>query len=160
MIWTWTEDRTHTVTSDSFTSSSTMSTTGSTHSVTFDTAGTFDYVCSIHSQMLGSIVVVEVPVPTAAGSASPTPEPTGPTASPTSMPSVDLNEKFANYLTYPNEISSSLSEWNFTLVVKEHRHSNTQVAFNTRSYCYEVSVVGCNYRCSIRSLSRLSLDYY
>ncbi len=56
---------------------------GQTATVTFDTAGTFAYVCSIHPQMSGTVVVegaAATPVPTAApttgGGVTITPAPT------------------------------------------------------------------------------------
>ena len=48
---------------------------GDSDTVTFDTAGTFDYVCSIHPQMTGSVVVeaaAATPAPTDAPTAAPT----------------------------------------------------------------------------------------
>ena len=48
---------------------------GASDSVTFDTAGTFAYICSIHPQMTGSVVVeaaAATPAPTAAPTAAPT----------------------------------------------------------------------------------------
>jgi plastocyanin len=56
---------------------------GASDTVTFDTAGTFAYICSIHPQMAGSVVVeaaAATPAPTAApttgGGAAITPSPT------------------------------------------------------------------------------------
>ena len=43
-------------------------------------------------------------------------------------------------LTFPQVISSGKqgpSSWSATITVEQHRHINEQVAFNTRSYCYE-----------------------
>jgi plastocyanin len=51
---------------------------GASETVTFDSAGTFAYVCSIHPQMAGS-VVVEAPAttaPSSGGGAAITPSPT------------------------------------------------------------------------------------
>jgi plastocyanin len=48
---------------------------GASDSVTFDTAGTFAYVCSIHPQMTGTVVVqgaAATPAPTPAPTAAPT----------------------------------------------------------------------------------------
>ena len=56
--------------------------TATSETVTFDTAGTFAYVCSIHPQMTGSVVVeaAATPAPTAApttgGGVTITPAPT------------------------------------------------------------------------------------
>ena len=57
VTWVWTLGATdHNVTfSDPLLSSSTLS--SGTHSVTFSTAGTFNYACTVHPGMAGSIVV-------------------------------------------------------------------------------------------------------
>jgi plastocyanin len=51
---------------------------GDSDTVTFDTAGTFAYICSIHPQMTGSVVVEApaAPAPTTGGGATITPAPT------------------------------------------------------------------------------------
>jgi plastocyanin len=52
---------------------------GASDTVTFDTAGTFAYICSIHPQMTGSVVVEAAAAtlaPTAGGGAAITPSPT------------------------------------------------------------------------------------
>ena len=75
---TWTnEDSTpHTATAEGGSFDTGQLANGDSESVTFDTAGTFAYVCSIHPQMTGSVVVE---------AAAATPEPTdAPTAAPTS----------------------------------------------------------------------------
>jgi hypothetical protein len=49
--------------------------TGASATVTFDTAGTFDYVCTIHPQMAGTVVVeaaAATPAPTPAPTTAPT----------------------------------------------------------------------------------------
>lgn len=58
VIWTNKDSAPHTVTSDagSELGSSTLS-TGNTYSHTFNTAGTFNYHCSIHTMMKAKIVV-------------------------------------------------------------------------------------------------------
>lgn len=56
---------------------------GASDTVTFDTAGTFAYICSIHPQMTGSVVVeaaaatpAPTPAPTTGGGVTITPAPT------------------------------------------------------------------------------------
>lgn len=58
ITWTNNGQRGHTVTSadGSFKSPSTL-TNGQTYSFTFNTAGTFSYVCTIHSSMKGTVTV-------------------------------------------------------------------------------------------------------
>jgi plastocyanin len=58
VTWTNTGQRPHTVTStdSGFTSSGTLG-NGSTYAVTFQKAGTFAYVCSIHGSMKGTVTV-------------------------------------------------------------------------------------------------------
>ena len=58
VIWTNKDSVPHTVTSDSGNelASSTLS-NGATYSHTFNSAGTFDYHCSIHTMMKGKIIV-------------------------------------------------------------------------------------------------------
>ena len=53
---TWTLNASHTVVSDDFTP---VEGDLSTYSYQFDTAGTFDYKCGIHSTMTGTIIVTE-----------------------------------------------------------------------------------------------------
>jgi amicyanin len=57
---TWTNDdsTTHTITSDTGSELGSGSiSTGQTYSHTFNTAGTFDYHCSIHTSMKGKVIV-------------------------------------------------------------------------------------------------------
>jgi plastocyanin len=56
---TWTNDgaQPHTVKWSDGTPESEQLQTGDTYERTFDTAGTFDYVCGIHPQMTGSITI-------------------------------------------------------------------------------------------------------
>jgi plastocyanin len=51
---------------------------GASETVTFDTAGTFAYICSIHPQMAGSVVVeaAATTAPSSGGGAAITPSPT------------------------------------------------------------------------------------
>ncbi len=66
--------------------------TGKSASLTFATAGTFDYVCGIHgAAMMGTVIVraVATPAPTVAPTAAPTVAPTpAPTFAPTVAPTV------------------------------------------------------------------------
>ncbi len=67
--------------------------TGKSASLTFATAGTFDYVCGIHgAAMMGTVIVraVATPAPTVAQTVAPTVAPTtpAPTLAPTVAPSV------------------------------------------------------------------------
>jgi plastocyanin len=82
---TWTnEDSTpHTATAGDGSFDTGQLANGDSEAVTFDTAGTFAYVCSIHPQMTGTVVVeaaAATPAPTAAptsgGGATITPAPT------------------------------------------------------------------------------------
>lgn len=58
VTWTNNDSTSHTVTSDSGNELSSGSISPSqTYSHTFNTAGTFDYHCSIHSSMKGKIIV-------------------------------------------------------------------------------------------------------
>jgi plastocyanin len=56
---TWTNDDSapHTATAEDGSFDTGQLATGDSETVTFDTAGTFDYICSIHPQMTGSVVV-------------------------------------------------------------------------------------------------------
>ena len=55
VTWTNTDPAPHTVTGDGFNTGPLEP--GSTGTVTFDTAGTFDYFCAIHPTMSGRVVV-------------------------------------------------------------------------------------------------------
>lgn len=80
--WIWTESKAHTVasTNGGFTSSGIFSAVGTIYSVTFNTVGSFGFVCAIHSTMSGTIQVV-------AATNSPTLSPTvGPIVAPTIRP--------------------------------------------------------------------------
>lgn len=58
VTWTNNDGATHTITSDSGTElASSGISSGSTYSHTFSTAGTYNYHCSIHTSMKGTIVV-------------------------------------------------------------------------------------------------------
>ena len=57
VTWTNTASRGHTVTADDASFTSDTIAGGATFSHTFDTAGTFAYHCSIHSQMKATVTV-------------------------------------------------------------------------------------------------------
>lgn len=58
VVWTNQDSVAHTVTSDSGSElSSSQISTGTTYSHTFNTAGTYNYHCSIHTSMKGTITV-------------------------------------------------------------------------------------------------------
>ncbi len=57
VTWTNKDDVTHNVTSNNGTFSSGSLTKGSTYSFTFTTAGTYNYICTIHPSMTGKIIV-------------------------------------------------------------------------------------------------------
>jgi len=58
VVWVNRDNVLHNVTSSEFSSSGNMA-RGATHSVTFDEAGSYDYVCTLHPGMDGTIVVEE-----------------------------------------------------------------------------------------------------
>jgi plastocyanin len=57
VTWTNRDEEPHTVAANDGTFHSPGMGTGATFSHTFPTAGTFDYVCSIHPMMHGTVVV-------------------------------------------------------------------------------------------------------
>ena len=63
VTWTWGSSASmahsvHSEGSPGFTSSSIMSGAGSTHQVTFTTAGTYQYDCAVHGQLMTGTIVV------------------------------------------------------------------------------------------------------
>jgi hypothetical protein len=77
VTWTWatTEALPHSVQSTgspSFTSSGIQTGPGNTYQFTFTTAGTYQYDCAVHGQMMTGTIVVLAAAP-ATGSATPTP---------------------------------------------------------------------------------------
>mmetsp|Transcript_4776 Transcript_4776/g.7266 ORF Transcript_4776/g.7266 Transcript_4776/m.7266 type:complete len:653 (+) Transcript_4776:95-2053(+) len=141
VVWTWSDFFTHSVRSmnGKFTSSSIVAGEGTTHTVTFNTAGTYPYMCDIHTTAMQGVIQVSgspTLAPAHASSDSPVAS-SSPTATPTF---IDPNSLLSEKLTYPHVVDSGKdvpSEWTATLVVREHRHSNSQVSFTTRSYCYQ-----------------------
>jgi plastocyanin len=75
VTWTNQDSTAHTATAGDGSFDTGQLANGDSDSVTFDTAGTFAYICSIHPQMSGSVVVE-------AAAATPAPAP-GSTAAPT-----------------------------------------------------------------------------
>ncbi len=81
VTWTWGSDAEmpHSVQSQgspSFTSSNIMTGSGNTHQATFATAGTYQYDCAIHGQLMTGRIVVLAP---AADTPAPDPMPSMPT---------------------------------------------------------------------------------
>jgi plastocyanin len=79
VTWTNSDSAAHTATGDTFDTGELAQ--GESGSVTFDTEGTFNYICSIHPDMTGTIVV------TAAGGEPTATEPPTATEAPSGMPS-------------------------------------------------------------------------
>jgi plastocyanin len=129
---TWTDGSDpaqHTVTSDTGAFGSAALSTGQTFTVTFRTAGTFAYHCSIHPNMTGSVTVLPAG-PTPAPTARPTPRPTpratprptpratatprpsarataNPTPLPTNSPSVSASPAAASAAATPGPVQSA-----------------------------------------------------
>jgi plastocyanin len=80
VTWTNQDSATHTATATGGAFDTGDIVQGASASFTFDTAGTFDYICSIHPQMTGVIIVQE-----AGGQPTATEPPTA-TQAPTGMP--------------------------------------------------------------------------
>ncbi len=83
VTWTNQDSAAHTATAGDGSFDTGSIANGASDTVTFDTAGTFAYICSIHPQMAGSVVVeaaAATPAPTAApttgGGVTITPAPT------------------------------------------------------------------------------------
>jgi plastocyanin len=81
---TWTNSGAvpHTVTSDSGAFDSGVLQPGASFSHTFDTAGTFSYLCTIHPNMTGAITVTEAAAAAAPAPAATTPAAPAPAAAP------------------------------------------------------------------------------
>jgi hypothetical protein len=91
--WTWTDSVPHSVqaASSSFTSSSIKSGLGNTHSVVFNTAGSFPYYCGFHGFAMQGVIAATTPPtpsPSKPPTRPPTPSPTTrlPTLAPTTLP--------------------------------------------------------------------------
>lgn len=198
VTWTISDTAQHTVTSNNngFTSSGTLSGSGTTYSIVFNTIGTYQFHCSIHTNMMGTISVSSTPTiqpttniptyipsikpttlyPTKIPTISPTKSPLStthsptisllptqtptfqpshnptliptyipsvnptiqPTLKPTSTPTSAPTDKFIPFISMPviQSNSSIPTNWNATIEIREHRHINSRVGFNTRSYCY------------------------
>jgi FtsP/CotA-like multicopper oxidase with cupredoxin domain len=160
ITWRWNDEFPHSIRSSNgaFTSSTVLFGFNSTYSVTFPTVGSFPYQCDVHGTLMRGVIAVlagptsnptkmpSLPPSTVGGptpplTKTPTTSPTKvPIATPTAPPTpLDMGSILANKLTYPQIISSGksiASKWSATIRVREHRHSNTQVSFTTRSYCY------------------------
>ena len=162
VTWVWTDSATHTV--DIGSESSGAMRSGS-YSKTFTTAGSYSYMCALHTTMKG-VIEVEALDPTVAPTISPTRSPTvtptssapvqfattaptsptavpsvAPSLQPSAQPSFDFSPYLQNLLTYPSKLSSGSrqpSTWNATLYVRPHRVSVPDtVAFTARCYCYK-----------------------
>ena len=81
VTWTNSDSVTHNATDNGGAFASGDLATGQSYSFTFDTEGTYNYMCTIHPQMTGTIVV------TAAGGEPTATEPPTATEAPTGMPS-------------------------------------------------------------------------
>jgi len=79
VTWTNEDSAPHTATAGDGSFDTGQLATGDSETVTFDTAGTFAYICSIHPQMTGSVVVEAAggtAAPTTGGGVTITPAPT------------------------------------------------------------------------------------
>jgi plastocyanin len=78
VTWTNADDAAHTATAGDGSFDTESIAAGESSTITFDTAGTFAYVCAIHPTMSGTVVVeaAGAPAPTDAGGAGVTPAPT------------------------------------------------------------------------------------
>jgi plastocyanin len=97
VTWTNQDSATHTATATDGSFDTGNLAQGASGSITFDTAGTFNYICSIHPQMTGTIIVQE------AGAE--------PTAEATTPPSTDLPDTGAG-----SSFDSAASETNVLLI--------------------------------------------
>src|SRR5688572_21470587 len=78
VTWTNQDSAAHTATAGDGSFDTGPIVNGASDTVTFDTAGTFAYICSIHPQMTGSVVVeaAAAPAPTTGDGVTITPAPT------------------------------------------------------------------------------------
>ena len=102
VTWTNLDVVAHTATSTSGAFDSGDLEQGESYSLTFDAAGTYDYLCTPHPSMTGRIIVLEAapaatPAPPAAGGPAPTAAPA--TGSGGSLPDVRMEEPRADWMT-------------------------------------------------------------
>jgi plastocyanin len=71
VTWTNSDAQAHTATADNSSFDTGAISNGSSKSVTFATAGTFAYHCSIHTQMTGTVVVEAAATAPSAGATTP-----------------------------------------------------------------------------------------
>jgi hypothetical protein len=91
VTWTWggSESLPHSVQSTgspSFTSSAIQTGAGQTYQFTFPTAGTYQYDCAVHGQMMTGTIVVLAAVGSSSGSTATPPPATPPPATPPPSP--------------------------------------------------------------------------
>ena len=87
VTWTNKDSTAHTVTADGGSFDQPLPASGGTATVTFNTAGTFPYHCTIHPNMHGTVVVLAATAATATATASPAAS-TSPAAGGGSAPTV------------------------------------------------------------------------
>jgi plastocyanin len=110
VTWTNRDGFSHTATSDSAAWDTGIINTGASKTITFASAGTFAYHCSIHTFMKGSIIVqaVATPAPTAIPTPVPTPVRTDPpTVAPTAQPTAAPTATPSESPTTPSPSASS-----------------------------------------------------
>jgi plastocyanin len=93
VTWTNDGDAPHTATGDDFDTG--LVNPGDSDSVTFDTAGSFDYVCTLHPQMTGTVTVE------AAGTTEPTDD-ASPTGGDTARPTLPVGTDTVNPTETPS----------------------------------------------------------
>jgi plastocyanin len=92
VTWTNSDSAAHTATADDNSFDTGSIANGGSDSVTFSTAGTFAYHCSIHSSMTGTVVVEEA----AGGGAAPAP--TTPATDTVASPAAGSSNQFVAFL--------------------------------------------------------------
>jgi plastocyanin len=90
VTWTNNGGAPHTVTADDGSFDSGTLQPGASFSQTFNTAGTIAYHCSIHPQMVASIVITEGAAAPAQGQAAPTAAAAGQAAAPSQVPATGV----------------------------------------------------------------------
>jgi plastocyanin len=96
VTWTNSDSATHNVTDNGGAFASGDLATGQSYSYTFDTEGTYNYMCTIHPQMLGTIVV------TAAGGEPTATAPATATEAPTGMPATGSGSSMSSAASQTN----------------------------------------------------------